>query len=422
MGSYPSPPPEEQAYSLADVPGKGKGLLATTTLSPGTLLISEPPLFTTESLTNPSTIEKDLGKLVRSHPKDSQRAFLSLHNNNAGPEPFTNIIRSNGYPPGPSSDIGGIFPAVARINHSCLPNAQHVYNPKIGRMQVHVLLPIASGDEITLSYTTGGPSDVMQRMLKDYFGFSCTCELCSLPSPKLAESDKRLRRARELDDCIGDPKRVRLNPLAALRDCHALYQIYQEERIRDLRLPRLFHDAFQICAMHSDFPRAKGFAQRSCEARILCEGEDHPNVEGERALVKRPEGFGNWGVTGMWREEKGEAVRREVVWYNRTPVIASLISGVCTSFNYGIGTGTRDLLKWTGIYTTDGSESEGWFTHIKNVVGWSSAASCGAALGKVINDYCADYPYDQPETAGGEAEDDVGNAFHVDSYAYYCSC
>ncbi|KAK5690269.1 hypothetical protein LTR97_012458 [Elasticomyces elasticus] len=311
MGSYPSPPPEEQAYKLADIPGKGKGLLATTTLNPGTLLISEPPLFTTSSLTNPSTIEKDLSKIIRSLPKAAQRAFLSLHNNNPGPQPFTNIIRSNGYPLGPSSDVGGIFPAVARINHSCLPNTQHAYNPKIGRMQVHVLRPIASGAEITLSYTTGGPSDIRQRMLKEYFGFSCTCELCSLPSPKLAESDNRLRRAQELDTRIGDPKRAHKNPLAALRDCHALHQIYQDEQIRDLRLPRLWHDAFQICAMHSDLARARVFARRSCEARILCEGEDHPNVEGERALVERPEGWGGWGVTGLWGGREGEMVLGE---------------------------------------------------------------------------------------------------------------
>ncbi|KAK3624786.1 hypothetical protein LTR22_023825 [Elasticomyces elasticus] len=211
MGSYPSPPPEEQAYRLADISGKGK----------------------------------------------------------------------------------------------------HAYNVKIGRMQVHIFRPVAFGDEITLSYTIGGPSDVRQRMLKEYFGFSCACELCSLPAPELAESDKRLRRAQELDDRIGDPKRVRHNPLAALRDCHALWLIYQHERIKDLRLPRLYHDAFQICAMHSDIPQAKAFAQRSCEARILCEGEDHPNVEGERALVKRPEGFENWGVARMWRRTAGEAVPRE---------------------------------------------------------------------------------------------------------------
>ncbi|KAK4901268.1 hypothetical protein LTR27_001825 [Elasticomyces elasticus] len=291
-----------------NIPGKGKGLLATTTLSPGTLLISEPPLFTTSFLTTPSTIEKDLSKIIRSLPKAGQRAFLSLHNNNSGPEPFSNIIRSDGYLLGPSSDIGGIFPTLTRINHSCPPNAQHAYNPKIGRMQVHVVQPIASGDEITLSYTTGDPSDVRQRMLKDYFGFSCACELCSLPTPELAESDNRLRRAQELDDRIGDPKRAHNNPLAALRDCHALFQIYQDEQIGDLRLPRLWHDAFQICAMHSDLPRAKAFAQRSGEVRILCEGEGHPNVEGERGLVGRPEGWGNWGVTGLWRASMGEAV------------------------------------------------------------------------------------------------------------------
>ena len=40
------------------------------------------------------------------------------------------------------------------------------------------------------------------------------------------------------------------------------------ERMRDLRLPRLYHDVYQIYAMHSDLPHAKVFAERSFETRI----------------------------------------------------------------------------------------------------------------------------------------------------------
>lgn len=49
--------PDESMYSLEDVPGKGKGLLAAQPISSVTLIISEKPLFTTETLKNPATIE-----------------------------------------------------------------------------------------------------------------------------------------------------------------------------------------------------------------------------------------------------------------------------------------------------------------------------------------------------------------------------
>ena len=115
----------EPLFVLRDVPGKGKGLVASRAISPGTLIISEASLFTTESLCDPANIERDPGKIVKSLPKEGQRAFLSLHNNNPSPEPFSNIVRSNGSLLGPNSDVGGIFPLNARINHSCRPNAQH---------------------------------------------------------------------------------------------------------------------------------------------------------------------------------------------------------------------------------------------------------------------------------------------------------
>lgn len=294
-------------YILQDIPGKGKGLLATRPLSPGTLLISEPPLFTTASLTNPNKIESDLAAIVKQLPKPSQRAFLTLHNNSKGqPNPFSNIVRSNGYPLGPSSDVGGIFLETARINHSCRPNCQHAWNEKLQRMQVHVVRRIDEGEEFTLSYILGGPSEERQEHLREYFGFSCACELCSLTGPEKRDSDSRLRKAQELDSKIGDPKRVHLTPVLALRDAHSLRLIYRDEDIHDLRLPRLYYDAFQICGMHSDLARMRVFAQRARETRSICEGEGSEEVQRLRGLEEKPQLFESFGVTRKWKSKEGD--------------------------------------------------------------------------------------------------------------------
>lgn len=299
----------EEPFVLRDIPGKGKGLVAAKDLEPGSLILSEPPLFTTESLSNAATIEKDLGTIVRSLPKEGQRAFLSLHNNNPGPEPFSNIIRSNGYPLGPDSEIGGVFPLVARINHSCRPNAQHSWHEHSSREEVHAVRKISKGDELTLSYSNGGPSDARRGALKAYFGFDCRCELCSLPAGELRASDERLRKAQELDEAIGNPKIVNTQPDRALAYCRELLTIYEQEKAFDLRLPRLLYDAFQICGMHSDEARASVFAEKCLAARKICEGEDSEEVERLQHLAKNPRSFENFGATKKWQSKMSDIPR-----------------------------------------------------------------------------------------------------------------
>ncbi|OCK81202.1 SET domain-containing protein [Lepidopterella palustris CBS 459.81] len=296
-----SDPASSDLFTLQLIPNKGKGLVAACSIHPGTLLISETPLFAIGS----SATERDLATHVRSLPKESQRAFLSLHNSRAGKgDPFSNIVRTNAYPLGPGSDIGGIFPLIARINHSCRPNAQHAWNAKLSRETVYSVRPIAAGDEITLSYSSGGPSIERRKALKEMFGFECACEVCSLPAEDLRVSDERLRKAQLLDEAIGNPKRVMMNPENALADCRELLRLYRDEQIADLRIPRLYYDAFQICAMHADRARAKVFAQKSREARILCEGED--SVEGKvmMGFAVNPAGFENFGTTKKWRTDE----------------------------------------------------------------------------------------------------------------------
>lgn len=176
-------------------------------------------------------------------------------------------------------------------------------------MQVHAVRQIEEGEELTLSYILGGPSDERQEHLREYFDFSCACELCSLTGTEKRDSDARLRKAQELDEKIGDPKRVRLMPELALRDAHALRLIYRDEEIHDLRLPRLYYDAFQICGMHSDVARMTVFARRARETREICEGSGSEEVKRLGELEEKPRGFENFGVTRKWKSGEKDVPR-----------------------------------------------------------------------------------------------------------------
>lgn len=288
-------------FTLQTLPGKGKGLVASQTILPGTCLISENPLFTTAEIKT-GDVEKELVRIVRGLPKDSQRAFLSLHNNNPGREPFSNIIRSNGYPLGPSSDVGGIFPNIARINHSCLANTQQAWNAARGQETAYAVRRIEQGGEITIGYAIGGPSTERKAKMKEYFGFDCQCELCSLPAEKLKASDDRYNKAAKLDEQIGNSKRVKMLPEKVLCECHELLKFYKNEGIADTRLPRLYYDAFQICIMHGDQARARVFASRCADARKICEGEDSADVVEMLAYAKNPSTHDGFGGSMKWKQ------------------------------------------------------------------------------------------------------------------------
>jgi hypothetical protein len=299
---HPSTIVRTDLFALEPIPGKGKGLVATQTIHPGTCLISERPLFTTAEI-NSSDVERELVRIVKALPKESQRAFLSLHNNSpGGKEPFSNIVRSNGYPLGPSSDVGGIFPNIARINHSCWANCQQAWSTSRGQETAYAIRKIEPGEEITIAYTISGPLQERKAKLKQFFGFDCRCEIYSLPSEKQKQSDARYSRAAQLDESIGNPKRVKMSPNLALADCYALFKLYNEEKITDNRLQRLYYDAFQICVMHSDQARARVFARRCAEARAVCEGDDSADVIEMIGYSEKPSTHASFGGSTKWKQ------------------------------------------------------------------------------------------------------------------------
>ncbi|GBF93793.1 hypothetical protein Rsub_06125 [Raphidocelis subcapitata] len=75
----------------------------------------------------------------------------------------------------------GLWPAFAYFNHSCLPSTVHYVVGE--RMVVRAVQDIAEGEEVTISFLGRqefAPVGARQAVLRERWGFECTCERCAV--------------------------------------------------------------------------------------------------------------------------------------------------------------------------------------------------------------------------------------------------
>ena len=184
-------------FVLDDIPGKGKGLIATELIPSGTRILCEKPLL---RIPREASDSKELGRMVfrKAQALDSVQLniFLSLrniHQFNSVSEQYVGIVRTNALPIGADGLEGGIFEHACRINHACNNNAQKVWNENIGCHTVHALRDIQQGEEINVFYLRILESRSRRRAkLQERFLFTCSCSLCALEPKESRESDVRL--------------------------------------------------------------------------------------------------------------------------------------------------------------------------------------------------------------------------------------
>lgn len=276
-------------FEIKDIPGKGKGLIARFNISSGTRILCEKPLLIVQPKPR-EELESVLAAKLKALSKASQRQFLTLHNNFPGKFPFSGIVKTNALPCGSGSPVGGVYPTLCLINHSCVPNAHNSWNSTEEHETIYAIRPIKSGAEITISYDHGGPSSARQAFLKESFGFTCTCSGCTLPPSSLQASDSRRMQIQSLDEAIGDPFRMMNAPHESLWDCFSLLRALEQEFDGHAGAPiaRLYYDAFQISIAHGDQARASVFAERAYKVRVVCEGEDSPETLRVKTLGLNP--------------------------------------------------------------------------------------------------------------------------------------
>ncbi|EPE24556.1 SET [Glarea lozoyensis ATCC 20868] len=289
------------------MPTKGKGLVARRNISKGERILSEKPLLISPNLSSMSVMESAIAAKLKTLSRTDQRQFLSLNNNFPGKYPFSGIMRTNAFPCGSGAVIGGVYPTICLINHSCLPNAHNNWNNELQWETIHSVDFIKAGEEITITYDHGGPSNSRQAQLKGAFGFDCSCHQCLLPPAELHDSDLRREQIQSLDDLIGEPTRIMATPDCSLKACFLMLQLLEAEFKGNAvtLIGRVYYDAFQICIIHGDQARASIFAQRATKYRVICEGEDSPETINIKSLMKTPTQHASYGASTKWRTAKG---------------------------------------------------------------------------------------------------------------------
>lgn len=214
---------QDKPYAVKSVHNKGLGAFATTTIPRGTIIISERALLIWPSKI---TIE-EARQLISQLTPSAKKAFYSLANI-ADPslnlDPIFGIRATNGFnvelpsmpsklvpatlTPSPSpSSASFIFPRIARINHSCAPNADHAMDWSGLKMQVYATTEIPSGQEICIEYQPGlvqKTREERRQALKRDFGFDCHCPICAQEGEALAKSDGRRREINAIVNALGE--------------------------------------------------------------------------------------------------------------------------------------------------------------------------------------------------------------------------
>ena len=113
----------------------------------------------------------------------TQSAFMDLSSCDENEDAKTpqGIHDKNAYRLGEGSDnLGGIFLTLARMNHSCRPNANHYWREKLQQVLVFVARDIEIGEEMCKTYGPSAWMDTRSRReyLNERFSFHCMCHMC----------------------------------------------------------------------------------------------------------------------------------------------------------------------------------------------------------------------------------------------------
>ncbi|KAL9111012.1 MAG: hypothetical protein Q9227_004445 [Pyrenula ochraceoflavens] len=316
-------------WQVTPLPGRGMGVLSTRPLNLGDKIMSYTPILI--ALRNmqmrPTDLEYLLERAVSQLPPATSTLLRSLARSLDHPDspysafPLQDIMQTNSFALSISSSTSeeihmALYPATARINHSCAPNSQYrlittatTTNSSSSSSnsllhQIHAARPIPLGSELTISYHSPlSPTTTRQSDLHSNFHFTCTCPRCLNPSL----SDSRLTRIQHLESTLSDFSASATARLAGTGPKLAmqLVKLYQEEGL-DAVLVRPYGLLAQEFAALGEGGKARRYARVAGRYGRLKEGEEGGDVREMRELAEgRVEGHWAWGLRSG--REGGEA-------------------------------------------------------------------------------------------------------------------
>jgi hypothetical protein len=199
--------------------------------------------------------------------------FLNLHEyhfpSEENPNKLMTIFRSNAYNTG--DDHVGMFPKIARINHSCRPNSGNWWSEKTDRRVIYASRDIEKGEEITVSYIPLLKTTKDRQARLQQYGFTCDCPAC-----QSVESDKRrVRISNSIDDL--EQKQHSPSKKAAVTEKRiskalALIEMLEAEELGDY-LARAYHLAAVFNKHEGHMDKAVEWATKEWDTLQMAEFE-----------------------------------------------------------------------------------------------------------------------------------------------------
>ncbi|KAJ7202814.1 hypothetical protein GGX14DRAFT_462418 [Mycena pura] len=302
-GSYPVEHGTGDSFHVADLPGRGKGLIATREIKQGELVIQESPLF----IVPPSITESPtalISRLLYKVGPLERDAFLNLSyvhfpegmDPEAHPEEVAlAIFQTNAVAAG---DGVGIFPRMARLNHGCSSafNVVYTWRQREQALFVHALKNIAKGEELLTTYTdTKRTRKDRREFLSQRYGFQCACAVCSLDDAASEASDRRLTAISRYYGHMALWGSNAISGIEAVSTINKIWKLEDEEGYWSER-GRLAADAAWIAVSHSDASAARSWAELAIEWYTYELGADSELVMEVRNTAEHPEGQRAWGT------------------------------------------------------------------------------------------------------------------------------
>ncbi|KAI5118861.1 hypothetical protein M0805_005305 [Coniferiporia weirii] len=293
------------AFFVADIPGRGKGLIASRDIKQGEMLIREKPLVVVPRSTNMSPVAL-IAERLSLLSWDERKEFYSLSYVSPSQDPGSKtllldgeidlaIFQTNAISAGENV---GLFPRTARLNHGCGSAFNSVYSwrPQEGTLVVHTLKHIKRGDELLTTYLDTKKSRNERRdYLQRFYGFNCSCSVCSLSSSESAASDNRLARMSSLGQVFETWGRGYLGGKDAVSVAKEIWTLGEKENYWSER-GRLAGDVVFIAAAHSDEQAVAAWASLAFKWSTIELGRDSTQAQEMHVLVSTPRSHFAWST------------------------------------------------------------------------------------------------------------------------------
>ncbi|OIW32782.1 SET domain-containing protein [Coniochaeta ligniaria NRRL 30616] len=287
--------PDPAQFYVAEVPGKGLGLIANASLHRGTPIMHRTPALLVhrnflEQLP-PQEQQSLLDAAVELLPPATRSLFLSQMGHFGGHK-ITDILATNSF----QTDLGGKdghhysnYPEVSRFNHDCRPNVAFYISEQL----VHTTTAVRSvepGEELTITYMDSfEPRAARQERALQTWGFKCTCSQCSLPDKLAAKSDKRLEEIASIQTQLAEFQDANVTPALIRR----YIKLYKDDNL-DFAIAGAYTLAALNYNMLGDEKMAVKYAKLAVEAGSLEHGPPSSDVSEMRALLRSPKGHFSW--------------------------------------------------------------------------------------------------------------------------------